>query len=133
MFGFAISHIPGSVRSVMQHQEQSPATSPSSKSASSVDEGDSTDIEEGEQASVIPIESNDGLSLYERTRQEKIDRNNQRLLELGLGPLVVAGGKKGGGQKRATTKPRRSVPTVPIRIQPARTRKAKYVTMVSSL
>ena len=124
MFGFAISQ--GSVRSVMQHQEQSEATSPSSKSSSSVDEGDSTDIDEGEQA-----ESNDGLSLYERMREEKIDRNNQRLLELGLGPLAVARGKKGGGQKRDTTKPRRSAPTGPIRIQPARTRKAKYVTTVS--
>ena len=114
----------------MQHQELSPATSPSSKS-SSVDEGDSTDIEEAEQPSVIAVKSNDGLSAYERMRQEKIDRNNQRLLELGLGPLVVAGGKKGGGQKRASTKPRTSAPTGPIRIQPARTRKAKCVTTVS--
>ena len=85
----------------MQHQ-----ASPSSKS-SSVDSADSTDIEEEEQASFIAVGSNDGLSAYERKRQEKIDRNNQRLLELGLGPLVVARGQKGGGQKRALTKPRK--------------------------
>ena len=86
----------------MQHQAQSPAASLSSKSASLVDDDDSSDSQEGEQASVVGVESNDGLndglSKYERQRQERVDRNNQRLFELGLGPPVSAGGD-GRGSK----------------------------------
>ena len=121
----------------MQHQAQSPAASLSSKSASLVDDDDSSDSQEGEQASVVGVESNDGLndglSKYERQRQERVDRNNQRLFELGLVPPVSAGGEKDGDRNRAPTKPRRSTSMGPTRIQPARTRKANYVTMVSSL
>ena len=84
----------------MQHQAQSPAASLSSKSASLVDDDDSSDSQEGEQASVAGVESNDGLndglSKYERQRQERVDRNNQRLFELGLGPPVSAGGRRTG-------------------------------------
>ena len=124
----------------MQHQAQSPAASLLSKSASLVDDDDSSDSQEGEQASVAGVESNDGLndglSKYERQRQERVDRNNQRLFELGLGPPVSAGGEKGGekdgDRNRAPTKPRRSTSMGPICIQPAWTRKAKYVTTVSS-
>ena len=125
------------VRAAIQHQAQSPAASLSSKSALLVDNDDSPDSNEGEQASVVGVESNDrlndGLSTYERQRQERVDRNNQRLLELGLGPKVSAGRKKGGGRKRDPNKPRRSTSMGPIRIQPERTRKANYDMSVSSL
>ena len=123
----------GSVRAALQDQAQSPATSRSSKSSSTADDDDSSDSEEGERASVLVIESNDGLSTYERQRQERVERNNQRLFELGLVPKVSAGGMKGGGRKRVPSKPRRSTATVPIRKQPARTLKAKNVATVSSL
>ena len=120
----------------MQHQAQSPAASLSSKSASLVDDDDSSDSQEGEQASVVGVESNDGLNdgllTYERQRQERVDRNNQRLFELGLGPPVSAGGETDGDRNRAPTKPRRSTSMGRTRIQPARTQKAKYVTTVSS-
>ena len=126
-----------SVRAAMQHHDQSPAASLPSKSALLADDDDSLDSEEGEQASVVGVELNDelndGLSTYERQRQERVDRNNQRLLELGLGPKVSAGRKKGGGRKRDRNKPRRSTSMGPIRIQPERTRKANYDMSVSSL
>ena len=110
----------------MQHQAQSPAASLSSKSASLVDDDDSSDSQESNDG------LNDGLSKYERQRQERVDRNNQRLFELGLVPPVSAGGEKDGDRNRAPTKPRRSTSMGPTRIQSARTRKAKYVTTVSS-
>mmetsp|Transcript_34391 Transcript_34391/g.72464 ORF Transcript_34391/g.72464 Transcript_34391/m.72464 type:complete len:1592 (+) Transcript_34391:26-4801(+) len=97
----------------------------SSGSSSGDDDDDSSSGEESNEDN----EPNDGPSLYERLREERIARNAARLASLGFNEPKEDEKKT---RKKTPAKPRRSLPDGPLRQNPRRAGRATFNESASS-